>query len=80
MRIRGQFDCARLNQSIVSASCEYRVPFDARIRYAFQSTDLLSIASLRHQGESHGVWCRLNISLNSLFSAVSRIPLAPPYG
>jgi hypothetical protein len=52
-----------------------------RIGNGFQSTtDLLSIASLCHQGKSHGVWRCLNISLGGLFGCGSDISLGPTYG
>ena len=48
VRIRGQFDCARLNQSTRSASRVQCIPSDEGIEVVIQSTDLLSIASLCH--------------------------------
>jgi hypothetical protein len=44
------------------------------------TTDLLSIASLCHQGKSHGVWRCLSISLGGVFGGGSGIPLGSTYG
>ena len=80
VRIRGQFDRARLDQSTRSACRGQCVPPDEVIGVVIQCTDLLSIASLCHQGKSHGVWCRLVIAFSVLFGGGGGVPLAPPYG